>query len=135
MAQSMKEFEMKKGIKQGDPLSPVLFICAAEGSNWLFKEAMDMNLIKGARSGHKGLTLSHLQFADDKVLFSEADVEEKKRKRFDCFDGKKRKCCSFGGVLTSGWLQLGGAAQKGKARRGQGDRAKSCLVLKKAKEK
>ncbi|GAB2298359.1 hypothetical protein Dimus_038529 [Dionaea muscipula] len=71
-----KLVHMEKGICQGDPLSPFLFIIAAEGLNWLFKRARELGLINGILLGSGDLRLTHLQFADDTILFCADDMIE-----------------------------------------------------------
>ncbi|XP_028074331.1 uncharacterized protein LOC114276709 [Camellia sinensis] len=67
------EFCPQKGLRQGDPLSPFLFNVVAEGLNILISRAKDMGLVRGISVGANGLNISHLQFADDTVLFCEAE--------------------------------------------------------------
>ncbi|XP_024626870.1 uncharacterized protein [Medicago truncatula] len=63
------EFQMKRGLRQGDPLSPFLFLLAAEGVNILMTSAVNLNLFTGYSIGmHNPTVLSHLQFADDTLL-------------------------------------------------------------------
>jgi len=64
-----KEFVMKRGLRQGDPLSPFLFLLAAEGLNVLMTSVVNSNLFTGYSIGaHTPTVLSHLQFADDTLL-------------------------------------------------------------------
>lgn len=63
-----KEFFISKGVRQGDPLSPCLFIIAMEGLNVALKSACDKWIFKGIQILGNGPTLSHLFYADD-VLF------------------------------------------------------------------
>ncbi|XP_028089315.1 uncharacterized protein LOC114289749 [Camellia sinensis] len=70
------EFCPQKGLRQGDPLSPFLFNVAAEGLNLLLERAKRLGVIKGATVGSTGLKLSHLQFANDTLLFCAAELEE-----------------------------------------------------------
>ena len=55
------EFPLKRGLRQGDPLSPFLFLLVAEGLNVLMKAVVDSNLFTGSKFGaHDGLSVSHL---------------------------------------------------------------------------
>nr|GEW04608.1 glycerol-3-phosphate acyltransferase 1 [Tanacetum cinerariifolium] len=65
-----EEFRMTRGIRQGDLLSPFLFLIAAEGINVATKEAISNGVLKGVSIGRE-VTVSHLQYADDTVFFGE----------------------------------------------------------------
>ncbi|XP_028070421.1 uncharacterized protein LOC114272902 [Camellia sinensis] len=72
-----KEFNPQKGLKQGDPLSLFLFNLVVEALNILFQRAMDLRLLKGVSVGaNDEVQLSHLQFADNSLLFCEAELTE-----------------------------------------------------------
>ncbi|XP_028065507.1 uncharacterized protein LOC114268521 [Camellia sinensis] len=66
------EFSSQKGLRQGDFLSPFLFNIVAEGLNLLLDKAKEKWLIRGASVGPKELKISHLQFADDTIIFCKA---------------------------------------------------------------
>ena len=63
-------------MRQGDPLFPFLFLMADEVLNRLVDRAKELGFIKGASVGSSNFSLSHLQFADDTILFCEANVTE-----------------------------------------------------------
>ena len=65
-----------RGIKQGDLLSPYLFLLCAEGLSSLIWKAIDNHHLKGVVSCNGGVKLSHLLFADDSLLFCEATTTE-----------------------------------------------------------
>lgn len=76
MAALQMNFKCKK-VRQGDPLSPFLFILAAEGLNWQFKDAMNQGLLNGLQvGGQSGPILTHLQFADDTLIFCQAYLDQ-----------------------------------------------------------
>ncbi|GJW56284.1 reverse transcriptase domain, reverse transcriptase zinc-binding domain protein [Tanacetum coccineum] len=60
----------KRGVRQGDPLSPFLFILAVEGLNALVSEAVAKGIIKGVVIGYDRVVVSRLQYADDTIFFS-----------------------------------------------------------------
>ncbi|GJS55288.1 RNA-directed DNA polymerase, eukaryota, reverse transcriptase zinc-binding domain protein [Tanacetum coccineum] len=65
------EFSIKKGLRQGDPLSPFLFILVMEGLHVAIKDACQANLIKGVTVGTPGIHFSHFFYADDVVLVTD----------------------------------------------------------------
>ncbi|XP_071709006.1 uncharacterized protein [Rutidosis leptorrhynchoides] len=66
---STNEFKLERGVRQGNPLSPFLFILAAEGLNVLTKLAVKNNLYQGVLIGKDKVPISHLQYADDTIFF------------------------------------------------------------------
>ncbi|GKV27047.1 hypothetical protein SLEP1_g36255 [Rubroshorea leprosula] len=70
-----REFQVSKGIRQGDPLSPFLFLIVTEGLNALVKSAVVKELYKGVKIGNGSVMVSHLQYADDTIFFGEATEE------------------------------------------------------------
>ncbi|XP_071700012.1 secreted RxLR effector protein 78-like [Rutidosis leptorrhynchoides] len=50
---STNEFTLDRGVRQGDPLSPFLFIIAAEGLNALAKRAVSCNMFSGVEIGRE----------------------------------------------------------------------------------
>ncbi|XP_071739795.1 uncharacterized protein [Rutidosis leptorrhynchoides] len=65
------EFHIERGVRQGDPLSPFLFIIAAEGWNILTKNATRCSLLKGVEIGSDKVPVSHLQYANDTIFLGE----------------------------------------------------------------
>ncbi|GMI75496.1 hypothetical protein like AT4G29090 [Hibiscus trionum] len=68
-------FYPSRGLRQGDPLSPYLFLVCAEGLSTLMNEAHALKTIKAATIGRERLVVGHLLFADDCILFGDASVE------------------------------------------------------------
>ncbi|PNY02898.1 ribonuclease H [Trifolium pratense] len=63
------EFPFEKGLRQGDPLSPFLFLLATEGLHVLMEVMVERNLFTGYSVGDLApVSVSHIQFADDKLL-------------------------------------------------------------------
>eukprot|EP00253_Pinus_taeda_P002372 PITA_02372 len=71
-----KIFNASRGIRQGDPLSPFLFILAAEGLGRFIKKEREANRIKCLKLWGNNLPLTHQQFVDDIMLFGEPTVKE-----------------------------------------------------------
>lgn len=65
-----------QGIRQGDPLSPYLFICCVEAFIQMVEAAVGQGHIKGVRIAPSAPVLSNLCFVDDAILFTQATVEE-----------------------------------------------------------
>ncbi|XXG72211.1 hypothetical protein AAC387_Pa07g1359 [Persea americana] len=64
------------GIRQGDPLSPFLFTIVVEALSLLLLKAKELGIISGFEIGHNGETITHLQFANDTILFTSSNREE-----------------------------------------------------------
>ena len=65
-----------RGIRQGDPFSPYLFLFCAEGLNALLQNAATIGDIQGFSLCRNGPKLTHLFFADDCLIFCRSTLEE-----------------------------------------------------------
>lgn len=65
-------FYPTRGIRQGDPMSPYLFLLCAEGLSCMLKFSGPQFLAKGVRVGVHAPWVSHLLFADDCLVFMQA---------------------------------------------------------------
>ncbi|KAK3220389.1 hypothetical protein Dsin_014359 [Dipteronia sinensis] len=70
-----KQFRVEIGLRQGDPLLPFLFNIVVEGLSCMITKARDLHLIKGAVFGVDKVHITHLQFADDTILFVEPNMD------------------------------------------------------------
>jgi len=66
-----EEFRPSRGLRQGDPLVPFLFIIVAEGLARLVRQAIKVNLLSGVKIGRKEVEVRFLQYADDTLFFCE----------------------------------------------------------------
>jgi hypothetical protein len=71
-------FQTYKGLKQGDPLSPILFNIVADMLALLIKRAKDVGTINGVIPHLVDDGLSILQYADDTIIFLEHDLQQAK---------------------------------------------------------
>ena len=65
-----------RGLQQGDPLLPYLFLICAKGFSSLLAKAEREGHIHGVSICRRAPTMSHLLFADDLLLFCCANQEE-----------------------------------------------------------
>eukprot|EP00253_Pinus_taeda_P023191 PITA_23191 len=68
-------FRPSRGLRQGDPLSPFLFIIMAEGLGRSINSAIRSQTLKGINL-HRAPTISHQQFVDDNMIFGHSSVQE-----------------------------------------------------------
>lgn len=63
------------GLRQGDPLSPYLFLIVAEGFSALLNKAEAAGALKGIRICNGAPSFNHLLFADDSLVLMKASQE------------------------------------------------------------
>jgi hypothetical protein len=66
----------RRGLRQGDPLSPYLFILATEGLTALIKQSLGRGDLHGIKTCRGAPLVSHLLFAGDCFLFCRANIAE-----------------------------------------------------------
>ena len=72
-------FRSTRGLRQGDPLSPYLFVLGMDISSRLINKAMEGNFLTGCKIRGRGeeeeLELSHLLYVDDTLLFCKDNLD------------------------------------------------------------
>ncbi|KAK1275589.1 hypothetical protein QJS04_geneDACA012807 [Acorus gramineus] len=68
-------FPLNRGLRQGDPLSPILFVLVANILSRFCAKAVTGGWIQGLQCARGGQSVSIIQFADDTLLLSEASEE------------------------------------------------------------
>lgn len=69
-------FHPSRGLRQGDPLSPYIFILISNVLTWMMKKALAEGTLKGIQVNKHCPKLSHLLFADDVICFLDGTITE-----------------------------------------------------------
>lgn len=76
---SRKAFIPTQGLRQGDSLSPYLYLMCAEGFSAPIIDADQLENIQGVGVVKGGTSISHLFFVDDNMLFCKENFREWRR--------------------------------------------------------
>ncbi|GKE39726.1 RNA-directed DNA polymerase, eukaryota, reverse transcriptase zinc-binding domain protein [Tanacetum coccineum] len=68
-----KEFQLHRGLRQGDHLSLFLFILATEGLHILIEDVVQYSQFRGAPMGSSSIIMSHIFYADYAIFMGERD--------------------------------------------------------------
>jgi retron-type reverse transcriptase len=71
-------FQTRKGVRQGDPLSPILFNIVVDMLAILISQAKESEQIQRVVPHFVDEGLSILQYADDTIIFMDNDLEKAK---------------------------------------------------------
>jgi hypothetical protein len=75
----LEAFSPTRGLRQGDPLSPFLFLFVADGLSALLQSELSSGGISLIKICRRGPGISHLLFADDTLLFFKANSDQATR--------------------------------------------------------
>ena len=65
-------FKLTRGIRQGDPISPYLFLLCSEGLSCMVNNIGPLYVSRGVRVSRHAPWISYLLFADDCLIFTQA---------------------------------------------------------------
>lgn len=68
----LEPFSPTRGLRQGDPLSPYLFLFVAEGLSTILNHEVVAGRLEELKVCRRAPGVSHLLFADDSLLFVKA---------------------------------------------------------------
>jgi hypothetical protein len=80
----LEELCPSRGLCQGDPISPYLFLLAAEGLSGLLKQSRQSPHLHGIKVAPTAPFVNHLLFSDDSMLFVKATDEGAMLKGHGC---------------------------------------------------
>jgi hypothetical protein len=69
-----KPIKCRKGVRQGDPLSPLLFVLSADLLQSIVNKAYNMNLLNHPLSKDFGQDYPIIQYADDTLIILPAEA-------------------------------------------------------------
>lgn len=72
----LEAFTPSRGLRQGDPLSPFLFLFVADALSALINKATREDDLQGVKISRSAPEISHLLFADDSLLFFHATKQQ-----------------------------------------------------------
>nr|GEW69779.1 reverse transcriptase [Tanacetum cinerariifolium] len=73
---SVAVIKLQRGLRQGDPISPYLFIIVADVLSRQIYKAMTLGTLSGIKIAHTCPLISHILFADDSFFFLKASHRE-----------------------------------------------------------
>ena len=71
-----KLFHCKQGVRQGDPISSLLFVLAADLLQSMLNEAMHNSIISSPLRHTSSTDFPVIQYADDTILLAQADIRQ-----------------------------------------------------------
>ncbi|KAK2378521.1 hypothetical protein QL285_066416 [Trifolium repens] len=100
-------FSPTRGLRQGDPLSPYLFVICMEKLSLAISESVRNNNWKPVQVSKNGPCFSHLFFADDVLLFSKATCTQGRLmadifNKFSNVSGLKISCSKSRALFSNG---------------------------------
>ena len=70
-------FDSSRGLRQGDPLSPLLFLVIMEVLSRMLRRTEEGGFFRGFCAGRTDeVCISHLLYADDTIIFCDAEPEQ-----------------------------------------------------------
>ena len=91
-----KQFYPSRGLRQGDPLSPYLFILCQEVLSRIIDREHAAGSLSGVQMNHGGPEITNVMFADDLMLFAKAT-----RQNVNALNSCLEKYCQWSGQLVN----------------------------------